>query len=279
MPVSTPPTFQGGYANIPVGSAGQVLTSNGPGAAPSFQPGGGGGVSSNVPVPFWNDPETGDDGQPGPTGAAGPTGATGATGQTGAAGPAIFFLAEDGADGETGPPGPAGASTGGGGNFTKISEQILGSTAASVTFSSIPNTYRNLILTVFATVTVKSNQAVTVQFNGDTGTNYDWGTWAFGSSTGNSSGLAATALTVGNIPDVSSNANSAWYLRLAIDNYAGTTAWKNIMGSSSRRDSANLFIDSVGGFWESTSAISSLTINVAASTFAAGSIFTLYAES
>lgn len=37
MPISTPPTFKGGYANIALGTAGFILTSHGPGSPPTFQ--------------------------------------------------------------------------------------------------------------------------------------------------------------------------------------------------------------------------------------------------
>lgn len=45
MPLSAPPTFKGGFANITLGAAGTVLTSNGATTAPTFQAGGGGGGS------------------------------------------------------------------------------------------------------------------------------------------------------------------------------------------------------------------------------------------
>lgn len=42
----------------------------------------------------------------------------------------------------------SGASAGGGGDYQLISTQVLGSTAASVTFSSIPSTFRHLQIRV-----------------------------------------------------------------------------------------------------------------------------------
>src|ERR1700722_12254209 len=60
---------------------------------------------------------------PGVTGNTGPTGQTGARGATGA----------------TGPTGPVNLS-----GQQLIASQILGATAASVTFSAIPQTYHNL---------------------------------------------------------------------------------------------------------------------------------------
>lgn len=48
MPVSVPPTFKGGYSNIGLGVAGQVLTSNGASAAPSFKTAGGGTLPAAI---------------------------------------------------------------------------------------------------------------------------------------------------------------------------------------------------------------------------------------
>lgn len=58
MPLSSPPTFKGGFASIGLGTAGQVLTSNGTGVAPSFQGSGGASaayLSANVPAGANND--------------------------------------------------------------------------------------------------------------------------------------------------------------------------------------------------------------------------------
>jgi hypothetical protein len=165
------------------------------------------------------------------------------------------------------------------GALTKISEQILSGVAATVSFLSIPNTFRNLILTIAATATTKSNQAVTLQFNADAGANYDWSSFAFGTATGNSSALNDTSCTVGNVADSTSNAASVWYARIALNDYASTAFWKSYTGFTNRRDNGSIFTDAIGGFWHNTGALSSILITLASSTFVAGSVFTLYGES
>jgi hypothetical protein len=57
--------------------------------------------------------------------------------------------------------------------YTLIESQVLGSSAASVTFSSIPATYTDLVLKV----SVRSNRAagfdnIDIRFNGDSASNY-----------------------------------------------------------------------------------------------------------
>ena len=65
------------------------------------------------------------------------------------------------------------------------SNTVTGSAAASVTLSSIPGTYTDLILIVDGTTS--SLEDITVQYNGDTGNNYSI-TYMSGSGTAAASG-------------------------------------------------------------------------------------------
>lgn len=57
--------------------------------------------------------------------------------------------------------------------YTLIASNTLGSSAASVTFSSIPNTYTDLVLRWSVRSTNASNfENIIIEFNDDTGTNY-----------------------------------------------------------------------------------------------------------
>jgi hypothetical protein len=67
----------------------------------------------------------------------------------------------------------AGAGGGAAGSYELISTQILTTTAASVTFSSIPSTYKHLQIRMnVADGDLGSTKGLFVKFNGDTGTNY-----------------------------------------------------------------------------------------------------------
>jgi hypothetical protein len=57
-----------------------------------------------------------------------------------------------------------------GNTYVAIAEQTLGTAAASVTFSSIPGTYTDLVLVL--SVQDASGNTFALQFNGDTSTNY-----------------------------------------------------------------------------------------------------------
>ena len=57
--------------------------------------------------------------------------------------------------------------------YTPIASTTLGSAAASYTFSSIPNTYTDLVLIAsMADSNSGADQRMLVQVNGDTGTKY-----------------------------------------------------------------------------------------------------------
>ena len=55
--------------------------------------------------------------------------------------------------------------------YTPIASQTLGSAAASVTFSSIPQGYTDLVIVNNVTCTIDT-QVIGCQYNGDTGANY-----------------------------------------------------------------------------------------------------------
>ncbi len=110
---------------------------------------------------------TGATGVAGPTGASGvgATGATGlgATGATGVGGPS-------GATGPAGGPTGATGATGAGSAYTQIA-QSTATGVASITFSSIPNTYSDLLL-VAVGLSGDGSGTLQYQFSVDNGSNY-----------------------------------------------------------------------------------------------------------
>jgi hypothetical protein len=116
--------------------------------------------------------------------------------------------------------------------YTLISSNTLSSAAASVTFSSIPSTYTDLVLQC-STRTDRSNQTYDnfrIRFNGDSGTNYSdrviegaGGTDIYRSTT---SGASQTALGGANLTTNSSTstANTFGNFELYIPNYNSTSS-------------------------------------------------------
>jgi hypothetical protein len=151
--------------------------------------------------------------------------------------------------------------------YDLISEQVLGSAAASVTFSSIPQAYRDLVLEIVGPLTT-ATATISLQCNGDTASNYS-ATLLIGNGTAASSSRTSTQTTmqVGFIgADVSTTI-------LHVQSYAATTIYKSVLG---RSGSAANQVRAGVGMWSSTAAITSLLVAVSASTFTAGCTFRLW---
>jgi hypothetical protein len=85
-----------------------------------------------------------------------------------------------------------------GNTYEAIATQTLGSAAASVTFSSIPGTYTDLVVVIAGTLTTGSDN-VSFQLNGDSGANYSV-TVLTGDGSTASSGRASNLTDGGRMP-------------------------------------------------------------------------------
>lgn len=152
--------------------------------------------------------------------------------------------------------------------YEPISTQTLGSAAASVTFSSIPQTYTDLVLVVSHDVTADAISGV--QFNGDTASNYSatylWGQGALAFSGRESSATSAFAFYAA---AASGFATSI----IQVMNYSNATTYKTFLG---READASVESMVIAGLWRSTAAITSLVLLRRSGNFAASSTFTLY---
>ena len=154
--------------------------------------------------------------------------------------------------------------------YTPIARQTLNSDAASVTFSSIPSTYTDLILV--ASIKGSTNDfEILLQFNSDTTTNYShtflYGT---GSTAGSSRGSNQSAVRIG-----SGNSNTNFDTYIAnIQNYANTTTYKTVI---SREASSGIVVSTTVGLWRKTpEAINTILIKRGNGNLVSGSTFTLY---
>ena len=148
-----------------------------------------------------------------------------------------------------------------------LATTTLGSSASTVTFSSIPATYRDLRLVCSMSNTV-GNGALLVQVNTDTGANYNWvRMYGDGSSTASSSSSGSTSATVGNF-GTGQSSNSIDFL-----DYSATDKHKTWL---SRTNDAGYIVSSYCARWANTAAITSIVIYPAGNAFSAGSTFSLY---
>jgi hypothetical protein len=162
--------------------------------------------------------------------------------------------------------------------YDKIASTTLGSTSASVDFTSISSTYTDLV--VVATLGAStSGISFLTQFNNDTATNYSCIAY-YGGQTGSPPGTAIQGSgTYSNINSIYVPINSglpttvsAAYT-LNIQNYKSTNVFKSVI---SQYNYGLTEVNMNVGMWRSTSAINRITITTVSSTFLAGSIFTIY---
>lgn len=168
-----------------------------------------------------------------------------------------------------------------GSSFELIESQVLGSTAASITFSSLgaySSVYKHLQLRLIA----RSNgpfgdDAIRFRFNSDTGSNYTYHVLS-----GNGSAVASGAATsqTGTFPVQIAGSSSAANIFGGgvidiLDPYA-TTKNKTIRGFSGLTGAANLILLRSGA-WLNTASVTTITLTpIDGSTFNVGSRFSLY---
>jgi hypothetical protein len=155
-----------------------------------------------------------------------------------------------------------------GNTYVAIAEQTLGTDAASVTFSSIPGTYTDLIMVVNA-ITSTASEYMSINLNSDTGSNYSRTNLA-GNGTSAVS-VRGSNETVGYIGAETYGTNALKFNTVVhFMNYANTTTYKTFL---SRANHVDLAAEAIVGLWRSTSAITTIKVN---SNFATGSTFSLY---
>lgn len=155
--------------------------------------------------------------------------------------------------------------------YEPISTQTLASAVATVTFSSIPATYTDLILVCVATRSAAPDGGYfSIRYNSDTATNYS-STLLYGDGTSAVS-TRVTSETSGRVGNASLSNNQPTIIHIM--NYANTTTYKT---SISRSNVSNSYALSYCTLWRKTpEAINSLSLLNDTGNFNTGSVFTLY---
>lgn len=163
---------------------------------------------------------------------------------------------------------------------------LIGSSSPSgtgtVTFSSIPTGYTDLLIVVRGRGTYSANEVgVQVTFNGDTGANYDSEYLQANSSTVSAGATTGEAFAnCGAIPAANSTAsNEPGHSKVTVFDYKGTTFTKKFAGDNGWRtadSAAGTITRQVFGNWSSTSAITSVTVALSNGNYVSGSKVSLY---
>ena len=161
--------------------------------------------------------------------------------------------------------------------YEVISTQTLVSAVTSVTFSSIPQTYTDLVLW-FDTSMSSTGATIYAEFNADTTSLYSV-TYLGGNGTSAYTGRASSQNSAG-IAAYSTGYGSSRFISTSnIMNYSNTTTFKTVLNKYSQAGNA---VEALVNLYRSNSAITSIKLDSrnggtpTGHTFSAGSTFTLY---
>jgi hypothetical protein len=157
--------------------------------------------------------------------------------------------------------------------YIPLATITLSSAQSSVTFGSISQSYRDLVLVCNSRSLYTANNVddFVVEFNGDTGSNYS--TVFMAGYSGGAVSETATNARVGYL-QTSSSGNTSLGTQIAqINDYAQTDKQKTFLGRASSTDRAT----ATAARWANTAAITSIKVfGIRGSSFAINSTFNLY---
>jgi hypothetical protein len=160
--------------------------------------------------------------------------------------------------------------------YTPIASITLGASASDITFTSIPQTYTDLIL--ICSVQNSAGSSMTLQFNSDTGANYSTiGIQGNGTVVQTRSLLTRNQLYVMEREQIAIAANTFSTSIINVMNYSKTTTFKPTVSRSGTMSGSFQGSDCETGRWASTAAINAIRLfPIDAGSFTTGSTFNLY---
>jgi hypothetical protein len=157
--------------------------------------------------------------------------------------------------------------------YIPLANITLGSSASSVTFSSIPATYRDLVLVFDGTATA-SGSSLRLEANADTGTNY-----SLIRAGGNGSSTFSSTATTNHVPLIWSNQELGTTRSNAIAqvmDYSATDKHKTFLVRENNHNASGPAVVMYAARWANTAAITQLRVFVAANNIASGTTLSLY---
>jgi hypothetical protein len=152
---------------------------------------------------------------------------------------------------------------------------VSGTSTASVTFSSIPNTYKDLVLVQYLPGDPTATYGYSnLRFNSDTASNYSSSYQYYYNASTPGRQANVTSILHGT-SSYMGNSNIITH----IQNYSNTTNNKTSISRVNLSANANGTVQEIfegTGLYRSTSAITSVTAFISSGNYASGSMFTLY---
>lgn len=164
----------------------------------------------------------------------------------------------------------AASGAGGGGSFESIATAVGTGSSGTITFSSIPSTYKHL--QIRATAISADTDSYYMQLNSDSGSNYAWHRLV-------GAGTAAVASGSSSTTSMSISGGNSTFPRGAIidvHDYASTTKNKTVRTFTGIDQNTAGNVTLYSGLWMSVSAVSSISIILNSGNFDSTSVFALY---
>ena len=157
--------------------------------------------------------------------------------------------------------------------YDLIASNVLGSSAASVTFSSIPATYRDLVL-VTQYLSTSTNTYAILRFNSDSGSNYQH-VYMSGSSGSTYSGSGSFTGVLSVYWTAANSTGPVLGIYHIMDSSA-TDKHKTVLSRTNTDNTSRNGVEAFANRWANTAAITQIDVVGGNNNFAAGSSFHLY---
>jgi len=159
--------------------------------------------------------------------------------------------------------------------YEPIATTTLATATSTVTFSSIPSTYTDLIMVV-SPIGTAGNYDLGIRYNSDSGSNYSFTSISFNADNNNS----PYSERASNATSITARTNIAtvvpYPIIFEVLNYSNSTAYKTSLSKIARGDYA---VARTVGMWRNTNAVNEVSfilVGGGSTTFKAGSAFTIY---
>ena len=167
------------------------------------------------------------------------------------------------------------------GAWTQIGQVVVNSTVSTVTFSSIPSTYSQLVVAISSrdVAAVNTADSFSMQFNGDSTSSHYNATLRIGAQSNATFATTAAASSAGQQCGYSASGSDnpeMGQTTIWINNYSNAVQHKTWFSNSYVFSSSASIIGSFAGSWEIATAINQLVFTTVGSGFGSGSVFTLY---
>lgn len=154
--------------------------------------------------------------------------------------------------------------------YIPLANLTLSGSASSVSFSSISQSYKDLVLVVEASASTAAD--LYMRFNSDTSVYYQWQFMCNSGSMATAGGGASTDYSRSTVQSYMTTSEKTFSL-FNISSYSSSSLNKSFTVRSNR---AGQGVDAIAGVWTKTTAISSVMVYPNSGTFNAGSTFALY---